>query len=79
MGRRASARLHKGIPDTSASKSASLGAQLKCLCANTHSTGNKQEEVGMCACLQGYDLLALKMTGVLEWEDRGSLGNTGRR
>lgn len=75
VGRRASAGRHK-LPSP-ASKLSSLGAHLKCLCANTHSMGNKQEEVERCACLQGYDLLASMMTGALERKDRDSLASTG--
>lgn len=45
-----------------ASKTASSGAQLKCLCARTCSIGNKQEELEMCICLQGYDLIDITET-----------------
>ncbi|GAB0183743.1 hypothetical protein GRJ2_000839600 [Grus japonensis] len=45
----------KGIPAT---KSASSGAQLKCLYANTHDMGSKQE-LETCACLQAYDLIGI--------------------
>ncbi|XP_010293539.1 PREDICTED: uncharacterized protein LOC104627127, partial [Phaethon lepturus] len=57
---RAPEEQHKGIPATPASKSALSGAQLKCLCANTHSIGNKQEELDKCVCLQGYDLIGIE-------------------
>ncbi|GAB0207912.1 hypothetical protein GRJ2_003256900 [Grus japonensis] len=52
-------RYIKRIPPTPANKSASSGAQLKCLYANTRSTGNKQEELETCVCLQGYDLIGI--------------------
>jgi len=48
---------HKVIPATPASKPSSTTAQFKCLYANTCSMGNKREELGMCTCLQGYDLI----------------------
>ncbi|KAK4829098.1 hypothetical protein QYF61_002049 [Mycteria americana] len=54
---RAPEEQHKGILATPAKKSASLGAQLRCLYANARSMGNKQEELETCACLQGYDLI----------------------
>jgi len=63
VNRRAPEGQHKGTP---ASKSASLEAQLKRLCANTHSMGNKQEELEMCACLQGCDLIGTTETW---WDD----------
>ena len=53
VSRRAPEAQHRGTP---ANKSASLGAQLKCLCANACSMGNKQGELEMCTCLQAYDL-----------------------
>ncbi|GAB0179239.1 hypothetical protein GRJ2_000389200 [Grus japonensis] len=49
----------KRIPATPANKSASTGAQLKCLYVNAWSMGNKQEELEMCVCLQGYDLIGI--------------------
>ncbi|GAB0207775.1 macrophage immunometabolism regulator [Grus japonensis] len=51
VSRRAPEVRHKGIPATPASKSASSGAQLKCLYANAHSMGNKQEELETCTRL----------------------------
>jgi len=57
VGRRAPERQHNRTP---ASKSASLGAQLKCLYASTCSMGNKQEELETCAHLQGYDLIGIR-------------------
>ena len=56
---RAPEEQHKGIPATPASKSASLGAQLKCLYANAHSMGNKEEELETFTCLQGYELIGI--------------------
>jgi len=50
VSRRAPEEQRKGTP---ASKSASLGAQLKRLYANARSMGNKQEEFEMHARLQG--------------------------
>ena len=41
---------------------ASVGAQLKCLYANAHSTGNKQEELEVCAHLQGCDIIIITVT-----------------
>ncbi|GAB0186348.1 mitochondrial enolase superfamily member 1 [Grus japonensis] len=52
-------RYIKRIPATPANKSASLGAQLKCLYANARSMGNKQEDLETCVCLQGYDLIGI--------------------
>ncbi|GAB0204069.1 mitochondrial enolase superfamily member 1 [Grus japonensis] len=49
----------KGIP---ASKSASSGAQLKCLYANARSMGNKQEDSETCTRLQGCDLIGITET-----------------
>ena len=60
---------HKG---TLARKSASLGAQLKCLNANAHSMGNKQEDLETCARLQGYDFTGTAETwwdGSYDWSD----------
>jgi len=37
----------------------SSGAQLKCLYANVHSVGNKQEELETCAHLWGYDTIGI--------------------
>ncbi|XP_009951398.1 PREDICTED: cAMP and cAMP-inhibited cGMP 3',5'-cyclic phosphodiesterase 10A-like, partial [Leptosomus discolor] len=45
-----------------AGKSASMGDPLKCLCANTWSMENKQEELEMCAHLQGYDVIGITET-----------------
>ena len=70
VSRRAPEEQHKGIPATPASKSASLGAQLKCLYANAHSMGNKQEELEVCTRLQGYDLIGITETwwdGSYDW------------
>ena len=53
VSKRAPERQEKGIR---ASKSALLGAQLKCLYGNTCSMRNKQEELKKRICLQGYDL-----------------------
>jgi len=36
-----------------------LEAQLKCPYANACSIGNKQEELEVWACLQGYDLISI--------------------
>jgi len=41
-------------------------AQLQCLYANTHSMGNKQEEIDMCPHMQGYDLIGITETS---WDD----------
>ncbi|GAB0186642.1 hypothetical protein GRJ2_001129500 [Grus japonensis] len=68
----------KGIPATPANKSASSGAQLKCLYTNTWSMGNKQEELDTCAHLQGYDLIGIMETwwdGSYDW----SVGMEGYR
>ncbi|GAB0186117.1 hypothetical protein GRJ2_001077000 [Grus japonensis] len=68
----------KGIPATPASKSASLRAQLKCLYANAHSMGNKQEELETCAHLQGYDfngIMEMWWDGSYDW----SVGMEGYR
>ena len=76
--RRAPEEKHKGIPATPASKSASSGAQLKCLCANVCSMGNKQEELEVCTCLQGYDLIGIMemwWDGSCDW----SVGMEGYR
>ena len=62
VSRRAPEGQHNGTP---ASKSAALGTQLKCPHANMHIMASKQEELKMCARLQGYDL-----TGITEmWWD----------
>ena len=47
-------------------KSASMRAQLKCLYTNVQSMGNKQEELQVCVCLQGCDVI-----GITEawWDD----------
>jgi len=85
VSRRAPEGQHKGTPATPASKSASSGAQLKCLYANTHSMGNKQEELEMCACLQGYDLIGIPemwWDGCYDWsvgmEEHRLLDSQGR-
>ncbi|GAB0185452.1 hypothetical protein GRJ2_001010500 [Grus japonensis] len=71
-------RYIKRIPATPANKSASLGAQLKCLYVNTRSVGNKQEELETCVSLQGYDLIGITET----WWDSSydwSVGMEGYR
>ena len=40
-------------------KSASMGAQLKCLYTNAWSMGNKQEELQAYVCLQGFDIAGI--------------------
>ncbi|GAB0185820.1 hypothetical protein GRJ2_001047300 [Grus japonensis] len=71
-------RYIKRIPATPANKSASSGAQLKCLYANAQSMGNKQEELETCVRLQGYDVI-----GITEmWWDSSydwSVGTEGYR
>jgi len=63
---------------------ASLGAQLKCLYANAHSMGNKQEELEVSTHLWGYDIGITEKwwdsscDWSIEWEDTSSLGRTGR-
>lgn len=37
---------HAGIRASPSEKGAGLLTQLKCICTNAHSTGNKQEELG---------------------------------
>ncbi|GAB0188002.1 hypothetical protein GRJ2_001265500 [Grus japonensis] len=69
-------RYIKRIPATPANKSASMGAQLKCLYAQ--SMGNKQEELETCVRLQGYDLISITET----WWDSSydwSIGMEGYR
>ncbi|GAB0210150.1 hypothetical protein GRJ2_003480800 [Grus japonensis] len=71
-------RYIKRIPSTPANKSASSGAQLKCLYVNARSMGNKQEELEMCVRLQGYDLIGITET----WWDSScdwSVGMEGHR
>ncbi|GAB0203195.1 hypothetical protein GRJ2_002785100 [Grus japonensis] len=71
-------RYIKRIPATPANKSASSGAQLKCLYVNTRSMGNKQEELETCVCLQDYDLIGITET----WWDSSydwSVGMEGYR
>ncbi|GAB0199646.1 hypothetical protein GRJ2_002430000 [Grus japonensis] len=68
----------KRIPATPANKSASSGAQPKCLYANAWSMGNKQEELETCVCLQGYDIIGITET----WWDSScdwSVGMEGYR
>ncbi|GAB0205782.1 hypothetical protein GRJ2_003043800 [Grus japonensis] len=71
-------RYIKRIPATPANKSASSGAQLKCLYANAQSMGNKQEELETCVFLQRYDVI-----GIIEmWWDSSydwSVGMEGYR
>ena len=40
----------------------SFGARLRCLYTNTRSMGNKQEELEMCAHLQGHDIIGITET-----------------
>ncbi|GAB0182398.1 hypothetical protein GRJ2_000705100 [Grus japonensis] len=71
-------RYIKRIPATPANKSASSGAQLKCLYANAWSMGNEQEELETCVCLQGYDIIGITET----WWDSSydwSVGMEGYR
>ncbi|GAB0180798.1 hypothetical protein GRJ2_000545100 [Grus japonensis] len=71
-------RYIKRIPATPASKSASSGAQLKCLYVNAWSMGDKQEELETCVCLQGCDLIGITET----WWDSSydwSVGMEGYR
>lgn len=47
-----------------------IGAQLKCLYTNARSTGNKQEELQACVCLQDCDVIGITETwwdGSHEW------------
>jgi len=37
-------------------------AQMKCLCTNAHSMGNKQEELEAIVLLESYDLIAITET-----------------
>lgn len=55
--RRAPEEQHRGIP----AAPASLGTQLTCLCVSACSTGNKQEELGTCTRLSGYDLTGIEL------------------
>lgn len=50
---------HKGLLATPVCKSASSGAQLKCLPANEHSMGNEQEESETYTHLQGCGLAGI--------------------
>ncbi|GAB0182786.1 hypothetical protein GRJ2_000743900 [Grus japonensis] len=71
-------RYIKRIPATPANKSASLGAQPKCLYTNAQSIGNKKEELQTCVCLQGCDLIGIRET----WWDSSydwSVGMVGYR
>jgi len=43
-------------------KPACSSSSLKCLCTNTRSMGNKQEELGICVQSQGHDLIAYTET-----------------
>lgn len=46
---------------------------------NALSSGNNQEELETCTCLQDSDLIGITEThGVLEWKGMSSLGGTGR-
>lgn len=65
MCRRAGEEHHKGIPVILASKSALLGAKLKCFYGNEHSMGNQHEELETCADLQGRDITGLP--DVVRW------------
>lgn len=49
------------VKRTAIGRTASMGAQLKCLHTNTQSMGNKQEAWQVCVCLQGSDV-----TGIAE-------------
>ena len=71
VSRRAPEEQHKGTP---ASKTASSGAQLQCLYANTRSMGNKQEELETCARLQRYIFIGIMET----WWDGSYDWNVGR-
>ncbi|PKU41195.1 hypothetical protein llap_8496 [Limosa lapponica baueri] len=57
---------HEENAATPAHKSASSGAQLKCVYTNAHSMRNKQKELETCVRLQGYDLIGI--TGMW-WDD----------
>ena len=46
----------KGTP---IGKSASVGAELKCLYSNSQIMRNKQEKLQACMCLQGYDVVGI--------------------
>lgn len=48
-----------GSSHTFSEKSVRMGASLKSLSANTHSMGNKQYELELCAQLQGCDLVGI--------------------
>lgn len=63
---------------------ARLGASLKCPPTNSHSWGNKLEErvcVSVCGAITpsgSWRCVGIAhTTGVLQWEDTGSLGRTG--
>ncbi|PKU40140.1 hypothetical protein llap_9563 [Limosa lapponica baueri] len=61
---------HEGNVAIPANKSVPLGTQLKCLYTNACNIGNKQEELEMCAHLQGYDLIGITETwwdGSYDW------------
>ncbi|GAB0181548.1 hypothetical protein GRJ2_000620100 [Grus japonensis] len=78
VSRRAPEVQHKVIPATPANQSASSGAQLKCLYANDHNMGNKEEELETCACLQDCDLIGITemwWDGSYDW----SVGMEGHR
>lgn len=61
--------------------SSMLGCISKHLYINSHSMGNQQEELEICAPLQGYDLVGITetrgvadRTGVQKWIGTGFLG-----
>jgi len=43
-----------------------MGTQFKCLYTYAWSVGNKQEELQVCVCLQGYDVTDISETW---WDD----------
>lgn len=65
-------------------ESARLGASLKCLYTNAHSTEERQGESEVCVQLQGCDLLGItkiwwdsSTTGMPQWVDTGSSASMG--
>jgi len=52
----------KGKKGCSAMKVTRPTAQMKCLCTNASSMGNKQEELEAIALLESYDLIAITET-----------------
>jgi len=61
-----------------------LGTHLKCLCTNTLSTRNKQDELEELISSQSYDIFGIRLdgmsptTGVLGWRATGYSGGLGR-